>query len=613
MRSSVRCQRMSGTLMRSTPRSSATTSRAARELLADRPRPGRAQQRERVLGLRRRRGARRGRDFGAAPWTCARLSYTRAPSPPATRRAVTCMNCPRCKSEIGPLESPDAIVTCPGCGTRLMTRSAALRSQGGAAAAGAVRPARRLRPRHRPATDASPGQPARVEGGRAADDALGQDDRSGAVALADRARQRPTSRPSRRRDARDAARARSRPCARRSRSILDALAGLRARAGRCATPATGARRPTDDETLRTTLSPIRAPQRKTVVLLDDDARTREAAAAELEQADIPVRAFADGNKALAAIAEDKPDVIVLELAVERRPGRQGPRQHDQGHDGVGGHPDRALDPRDRLEPAEARQIHGADEVVSKSHGAAALVARVITRLPPLSARGAAARPRLGSPRRAQILRELGVAVPRGGLARGRGAAAGRGRRGGGRAPGAREGVLASPAARRCPCWRPTPRWCCDGRILGKPADAAEAVAMLQGLAGRTHEVVTGLCLARGGEPALGRRAHERALRADERAPSSPGTRRRASRSTRPAATTSTAGARLFVEAVYGSPSNVAGLPVRLLLRLVARGRRRPRLAEGVSALARPNSHEPARCHDPQRAARRLTNGTTGRT
>jgi len=31
-------------------------------------------------------------------------------------------------------------------------------------------------------------------------------------------------------------------------------------------------------------------------------------------------------------------------------------------------------------------------------------------------------------------------------------------------------------------------------VLGKPADADEAVAMLQRLSGRTHEVVTGLCL-----------------------------------------------------------------------------------------------------------------------
>jgi septum formation protein len=35
---------------------------------------------------------------------------------------------------------------------------------------------------------------------------------------------------------------------------------------------------------------------------------------------------------------------------------------------------------------------------------------------------------------------------------------------------------------------------CDGTILGKPHDAAEAERMLETLAGKTHEVVSGLCL-----------------------------------------------------------------------------------------------------------------------
>lgn len=34
----------------------------------------------------------------------------------------------------------------------------------------------------------------------------------------------------------------------------------------------------------------------------------------------------------------------------------------------------------------------------------------------------------------------------------------------------------------------------DGQVLGKPAGAAEAVAMLRQLSGRTHEVITGVCL-----------------------------------------------------------------------------------------------------------------------
>src|SRR5207248_577370 len=34
----------------------------------------------------------------------------------------------------------------------------------------------------------------------------------------------------------------------------------------------------------------------------------------------------------------------------------------------------------------------------------------------------------------------------------------------------------------------------EGALLGKPADATEAEAMLERLSGRTHEVVSGLCL-----------------------------------------------------------------------------------------------------------------------
>lgn len=37
----------------------------------------------------------------------------------------------------------------------------------------------------------------------------------------------------------------------------------------------------------------------------------------------------------------------------------------------------------------------------------------------------------------------------------------------------------------------------DGRVLGKPRDDADAAAMLRSLAGRTHEVVTGLTVIRG--------------------------------------------------------------------------------------------------------------------
>jgi septum formation protein len=39
----------------------------------------------------------------------------------------------------------------------------------------------------------------------------------------------------------------------------------------------------------------------------------------------------------------------------------------------------------------------------------------------------------------------------------------------------------------------------DGRMLGKPEDAADARRMLEALSGRRHEVMTGICLRRGPE------------------------------------------------------------------------------------------------------------------
>ncbi len=114
------------------------------------------------------------------------------------------------------------------------------------------------------------------------------------------------------------------------------------------------------------------------MLIDDDPQTREAAVAEMLQADVPVRAFADGNEALSGIAEEKPDVIVLELGLGG----------DMAGKDVINMIKATMEWVDlpivlwTREPVsnqkEARQIHGADEIVLKSAGAGALVARVIT-------------------------------------------------------------------------------------------------------------------------------------------------------------------------------------------------------------------------------------------
>jgi len=171
-----------------------------------------------------------------------------------------------------------------------------------------------------------------------------------------------------------------------------------------------------------------------------------------------------------------------------------------------------------------------------------------------------------SPRRARILRELGVAFrvvvshADESLRAGEDGAAAVERL-------AREKAFAVARGERLPVLAADTEVVCDGRILGKPGGVPEAVAMLQGLAGREHEVVTGLCLVSG---ASVRSGVERT------------TVRLAPMSAQEAAWYAATGepldkaggyhvdgrGALFVETVTGSPSNVAGLPVRLLLRLV---------------------------------------------
>jgi septum formation protein len=107
---------------------------------------------------------------------------------------------------------------------------------------------------------------------------------------------------------------------------------------------------------------------------------------------------------------------------------------------------------------------------------------------------------------------------------------------------------------------------CDGQILGKPAGEEEAAAMLRRLRGRTHEVITGVCLVDRG---VARSGVERSRVTF--APMSENELRWYVATGEPL---DKAGGyhvdgrgALFIEAVEGSPSNVAGLPVRLALRL----------------------------------------------
>jgi CheY-like chemotaxis protein/uncharacterized Zn finger protein (UPF0148 family) len=277
------------------------------------------------------------------------------------------MNCPRCKSPIGALSSPDAIVTCPGCGTRLMTRSAALRSQGGAAQ---VTRASAPPQEAAPSLDTGPDSSQRRTAVKVGPTTLGGPSASGAYKVGGRsAAGAPGS------VTLEQLLAEIQAVRATQQLILDVLGNLRLGQGG------GAAAPTaevSDDGEGPSLSPIRAGQRKSVVLVDDDPQTRQAAVEELERAAVPVRAFADSRQALAAIAEDKPDVIILELALG---GDMGGKDLVNMIKATMEWVDIpiVLWTREKItNPREARQVHGADDVVAKGAGAAALVARVIS-------------------------------------------------------------------------------------------------------------------------------------------------------------------------------------------------------------------------------------------
>jgi septum formation protein len=108
----------------------------------------------------------------------------------------------------------------------------------------------------------------------------------------------------------------------------------------------------------------------------------------------------------------------------------------------------------------------------------------------------------------------------------------------------------------------------DGEALGKPKDRADARRTLSRLAGRAHEVVTGVAVARNGRLVSGREVTRVQF-----APMTPAEVEAYVASGEPddrAGSYAIQGiGGLFVARVEGSPSNVVGLPVRLLYTLAA--------------------------------------------
>jgi len=123
---------------------------------------------------------------------------------------------------------------------------------------------------------------------------------------------------------------------------------------------------------------VRARQRKTVLLVDDDPETRLQTEAALDSAEIPFRSVVDGRAALAAIADDKPDVIVLELDIAGTMAGKDVINLIKATMQWVDVPIILYTRAPITSQREARTVHGADDFVSKQDGPEPMLARVVT-------------------------------------------------------------------------------------------------------------------------------------------------------------------------------------------------------------------------------------------
>jgi len=154
------------------------------------------------------------------------------------------------------------------------------------------------------------------------------------------------------------------------------LALLRGRPG---APASATEPPAPDPEVAPPRAPgIRARRHKSVLLIDDEEESREAALAALTRAEVPTRVVKDGSRGLETMAEERPDVVALELDVRgSMAGKDVINMIKSTMEWVS----IPIILYTRLPVAsqkEARTVHGADEVVAKGPaGPDALVTKVI--------------------------------------------------------------------------------------------------------------------------------------------------------------------------------------------------------------------------------------------
>jgi len=263
------------------------------------------------------------------------------------------MQCPRCQTPITGAPDPSGALLCPGCGAKLLTKAAAAAARasqkpGDSGAVEAHHPSATLPPGTLLKRIPRPEELAERNSAEAATRAQFE------AILAE---------------------------LRALRSVQDDILEMLRERGESPAPRPDDGSPRlghdDLDDAPPSVAPLRTRRVKSVLLIDDDAQTRAAAVAEMERASVPVRAFGEGQPALQAIAAEKPDVIALELELRgTMAGKDVINMIKATMEWVD--IPIVLYTRAAVESQrEARTVHGADEFVLKSAGAAALAARCV--------------------------------------------------------------------------------------------------------------------------------------------------------------------------------------------------------------------------------------------
>lgn len=275
------------------------------------------------------------------------------------------MKCPRCQTGIESNPDPAGFMVCPGCGARLR-RTAAQTVQAVQVGSVTLPPADGpLGPRRVSSKSAAP---AAAKATAAVPRRIG--DETARVAKATAAAvaapfTAPAANTPATASAVDTILAEVRAVRRMQEEILEMLRG-RAESGSASASSSASAGGDDFEGM---LEPaVRSSRRKRVLLVDDDDATRGVVESVLKGGEVPVTTVGDGNSALASIARDKPDVIVLELGMGgAMAGKDVVNMIKATMEWVD--IPIILYTRVPMEgQKEARQIHGADDYVAKGPG-----------------------------------------------------------------------------------------------------------------------------------------------------------------------------------------------------------------------------------------------------